>query len=522
MVSRLKSAGGHVIAFMDIGTNSVRLLLVRINPNHSYTILTEQKEVVRLGEGEFVEQHLLPAAMDRAVLVCGKFADLARAQGAEEIIAVATSATREAENQGEFVRRLQKEAQLDVRVISGVEEARLIYQGVAGGVHIEEKQALFIDIGGGSTEISVGDQQQHLYLDSLKLGAIRLTMLYLPEETGPVSAERYGLIQRYARNTMVRTVQRLRQFRIDLAIGSSGTILNLADIAARSILKRRLLPEDTLTYPHLREVVKQLCALPLEERRKVPGVNPERADIIIAGAAILETLMQELQLPEIRLSSRGVREGLLVDYLSRDEFAHIVKPTSVRERSVLQLGRVCAFDEQHARNVARLALDLFDSGRETGLHRFGAWERDLLYYAALLHDIGAFLSYSDHHAHSYYFIRNADLLGFDQTETAIMAATAFFHRKTFPRKKHHEFAILDDRSRGVVQGLCVLLRIAESLDRGHSGTVAGAHFTAVNKKTVALTIDCAQDCQLELWGVQNHVDAVLRAFHKRLVIDHAE
>src|SRR5579871_4779176 len=290
-------AGDHLVAFIDLGTNSVRLLLVRINANHSYTVLSEQKETVRLGEGEFLRSTLQPEAMRRASLVCARFAESARSRGAAEVLAVATSATREAENRATFLRHLRRIAGVDVRVISGKEEARLIYLGVSSGANIGGRQTLFIDVGGGSTEVIIGDQQQHRFLDSLKLGAIRLSgMFFRPGDSSPVSSTRYARIQRYIRTRSVRTVERLKQFTVEQAIGSSGTILNLAEIAMRKAHKRGLVKGDVLTREQLREVVTLLCSLPLEERRKVAGINPDRADIIIAGAAILETLMQELDL----------------------------------------------------------------------------------------------------------------------------------------------------------------------------------------------------------------------------------
>jgi Exopolyphosphatase len=238
METSLKPSRGKVAAFLDMGTNSVRLLVVRVDPGGVYTVLNQQREVVRLGEGEFQEQLLQPEAMDRAVLVCRKFNDLARAYGAEDIVAVATSATRDAENQGKFLARLEKEAGLEVRVISGREEARLIYLGVSSGVHMGSRNAAFIDIGGGSTEVIVGNQAEHAYLDTLKLGAIRLTqMFFLPDEKGPVSAPRYALICQYVKNAAIRTSQRVREHKIDMALGSSGTIMNLAEIAHEMKLK---------------------------------------------------------------------------------------------------------------------------------------------------------------------------------------------------------------------------------------------------------------------------------------------
>jgi exopolyphosphatase/guanosine-5'-triphosphate,3'-diphosphate pyrophosphatase len=504
---------------MDIGTNSIRLLLVRLHPNHAYTILTQLKQTVRLGEGEFTHQHLQPEAIERAVQVAKQFAELARASGADTIVTVATAATREADNQDVFVTRLQDEAQLDVRVVSGPEEARLIYLGVSSGVDLRDRQAFCIDIGGGSTEVIVGTQHQHAYLGSLKLGAIRLTTHFLPEDRGPVSLQKYEAIQRYVRHHAVRTMRELQAYRIDLALGSSGTIQNLADVAARQFYKRPLQRDDVLTYTHLKQVVAMLAALPLEERRKVAGLNPERADIVLAGAAILDAFMHELALAHLQISERGLREGLLVDYLLRHEDAAMLAEMSVRSRSVLHLGRACQFDEAHARTTARLALALFDSARHLGLHHYGAWERELLEYAALLHHIGAFLTYTDYQMHTCYLIRNANLLGFDQKEIALMALTALYHRKALPRKKCADFAALDTRTQHTVRVLSVFLRLAENLDRGHAGLVQHACLCPTNtNKHVALHVHAGHDCQVELWGVQKHAEAFEKVFGPRLVV----
>ena len=210
-------------------------------------MITQQKETVRLGEGEFVENALQPEAMERTILVCRKFGELARASGATEVIAVATSAVRDAANQREFLERFNAETQLDMRVISGREEARLIYQGVASGVHLGSKNALFIDIGGGSAEVIIGNQHEYHDLDSLKLGAIRLTMQFLPGETGPISSEQYAAIQQHVRSTAVRFIQRARPYEAHLAFGSSGTVENLTGIAARTLHGRQPLRHETLT-----------------------------------------------------------------------------------------------------------------------------------------------------------------------------------------------------------------------------------------------------------------------------------
>ena len=313
-------AAGRIVAFIDIGTNSVRMLVVRFNPNHSYSILTRQKQQVRLGEGEFDDEEITPEAIDRTCVVCRKFVDLARTFNAEEFVAVATSAAREATNQDVLLTRLRHDAQIDVRVISGLEEARLIYLGVASGLHLSERQAFFIDIGGGSTEISLGGQQQFAMLESFRLGAIRLTNLFFSENpAGPVRPDQYKIVQQYVKNAIIHTIQKIKKQKIDLAVGSSGSIMNLADIAAKALHPEEGVPVGVLTYRDLKKAIDLLCALPLEERRKVPGINAERADIIIAGAVILDTFMKELSLESITTTSRGLQDGMLMDYLSRME-----------------------------------------------------------------------------------------------------------------------------------------------------------------------------------------------------------
>lgn len=516
------AAESRVAAFLDVGTNSIRMLLVRINPNRSFTVLSDQKETVRLGEGEFADGYLQPQAMERAIQVCRQFAEMARASGADPIHAVATSATRDAHNQEEFIRRLKHEANLDVRVISGREEARLIYLGIVNSIHLQDRTALMIDIGGGSTEIILGNNREYHFLDSLKLGSIRLTTtFFLPGETRPVKPARYALLQQFVRNASVRTRQSLANHTFDIVYGSSGTIENLADIAIQMDFKRRRTRDDVLTLDQLTRVIHLLCSLPLEERRRVPGITPARADIIIGGGAILHTLMQDLNIPQIYISDRGLRDGLLIDFLAKGEHADLVSGSSVRERSVLQLARACNFDEAHARKTAALALQLFDSAAESGLLRPNAHTRELLEYAALLHDIGTFLSYSNHQAHTYYLVRNTELLGFNQTEIAIIANIGLFHRKALPKKrKHPQYAALDKQSRKIVRTLAVLLRIAESLDRSHTGVVQRVRLRlAKNAETACLHIYAPHnEAQLELWGAQNHRKAFQKIFKYPLKI----
>ena len=509
---------GRVVTFLDLGTNSLRVMVVRIFSNCTFSILSRQKEVIRLGEGEFDSALLSEAAMNRTVTVCRRFMEMALSFGTEEFLAVATSATREARNQNILLARLRHEAGLDVRVISGREEARLIYLGVVSGTHLVDRLALLVDVGGGSTEIALGTHAGYLYLESLKLGSIRLTNLFFPEGTEKsVSRKEYDRIRQHIKNEMVRPVQELKKFTIDLALGSSGTAQNLAEIAARTAQGSKNGAGTEITRPELTRVAGLLCSLPLEERRKVPGINPERADIIICGAAIIDTLMDELKLETLQVTNRGLQDGLLADYLSRLEDFPLLGKLSVRERSVLQLGRSCGINEYHARTVARLALELFDSAREIGIHSLGEGERELLLYATFLHDIGSFISYNNHHAHSYYLIRNAELLGFDQKEISMMAYITRFHRKKPPSKKALETKDLGKGTRATVKMLSLFLRMAESLDRSHAGLVHHVRFTGSEKNRVLLEISAVEDCQLEIWGVEKEIENFSRVFGRTLI-----
>ncbi len=510
-----------VVAFVDIGTYAIRLLLVRLNPNQSYTVLSELREPVRLGLGEFRTNRLQARAMGRAQLVCARFAQMARAAGADEIFAVATSATREATNQREFLRRLRDGARLDVRVISGKEEARLIYLGVSRHVHLEGRTALFIDVGGGSTEIAVGDARDYRYLDSLKLGTIRLTQMFgLGRPNKPIRAAEYAQVCEYVRSAAVHTIERLRPMVCTLAVGSSGTARNLATIATRRRVGEAYVGGDPLLRRgELDEVVRLLRTTPLARRGRIPGLNPDRADVILAGAAILQTLMDETGVTELQTSRRGLRDGLLVDYLLRHQAAgDAILGPSTRMRSVLLLGRACNFDEAHAARVSRLALELFDSAQAAKLHEWGSAERELLEYAALLHDIGVFLSFVNHQAHTYYLIRHADLVGFDQTEIALIAALARYHRKGRPSQDDRECAELDARGFALVSRLSVLLRLAERLERSHHGVIQHAQLRRVDTRTVALRLTAEADCTLEVLAIEKDRKAFEKTFRRKLVV----
>lgn len=509
-----------VLTFIDIGTNSIRLLIVRMNANASYRVLREDKEVVRLGENEYENGcYLKKEAMDRAVLVCKKFAEVAKTYGSSRIIAAATAATRDAGNQNEFLSRLHDEAGLQVKIIPGKEEARLIYLGVSSGAHIGDDTTVFIDLGGGSTEIAIGNQWGYKYLDSLKLGSIRLTSMFLKGKAEkPVDEETYEQMKLYCKNMMLRVLEEIKKYDIKYAYGSSGTIVNLAEIASKINRLRTHKRDLTLLHSDLKKVSRSLRALSIEDRKKFPGINPERADIIICGAVILDALMDGFKLEEIRPSERGLLQGMLIDELSTRKDSSKYYKISVRERSILQLGRSCNLKERHANTVAMISLQLFDSGRNIRLHNLEANDRELLKFAALLHDVGDFVSYTDHNIHSHYMIKNSELLGFDQKEINIIANVARYHNKKTPNKKEIEDRDMDEDAFRKIEILSGILRVAESLDRSHTSPVKKASFTCndKDKKEVACTIWPEKDCQLEKWGIEANKSSFEKTFGKKL------
>jgi exopolyphosphatase/guanosine-5'-triphosphate,3'-diphosphate pyrophosphatase len=507
-------------AVIDIGTNSIRLGVVQPNPDLTYTLLSQHKEVVRLGEGEFASNRLTPAAIDRGILVLSKLVEVARGYGASDVTVLGTAALREAENQSEFVERAREEAGLEVHVISGAEEARLIYLGVLSGLDLGEWRALVMDIGGGSTELAVGDNAGPHVLESLKLGAIRMAGIFTEGETGPISPQLYRRMQEYVRGVSIHSVQRVRDKGFNVMYGSSGTIQNLAEIVARA--NGETIESGRSHYARLDDLeaqLQKLCSLPLEQRRKVPGINPERADIIVPGGAVLTSIMREVGAAGLHISERALREGMIVDRLGRQAGggSAAILSDSVRNRSVFQLARRCQFEEAHALTVARLATSLFDQLGELGLHRYGPAERELLYFAAILHDIGGFISYTDHHRHGYYLVRFSPLLGFDGTEIRMLAAIVLHHRKGLPKRKEEAMADLSRRQREVVTVLSTILRLSESLDRGHLTEVGEVRCSLEDKgATLVLELESDADCQLELWGLENHRPAVREVFDKRL------
>jgi exopolyphosphatase / guanosine-5'-triphosphate,3'-diphosphate pyrophosphatase len=489
------------LAAADIGTNSIHLVVARVDGDH-FEVLEREREMVRLGSGAGDMKRLEPAAMDRGIEALDRFRQVAAIHGAR-LRAVATSAVREAANRQVFIHRAWDEAGVVVEVISGFEEARLIHLGVIQAVPSFDRQMLVCDIGGGSTELVVGRAGDVRLARSVRLGAIRLTQRYFAGEKledGAVEACRRDI-----RTTLASAVREIRRLGFEVAVGSSGTIRSVCQMAAArgDGPAPRTLSNFTVGRDEIEEVVRRLAkASTVKARAKTPGLDPRRADIILAGALILEQVVATLDVGELTYSDYALREGVLLDTWRREHGGSLHHLCDLRRRSVMHLAELMDEDPEHSVQVAQLALWLFDALADR--HGLGDPEREVLEAAALLCNVGLFVSHAAHHKHSYYVIRNSEhLTGFTDREIELIAQVARYHRKSVPRKKHPEFAALDREDQQRVRTLAAILRVAVGLDRNHAGRVSGVRCEDPGDGgplVIEVEAGDGQDVQLDLYA----------------------
>ena len=494
------------IAAIDIGTNSVHMIVVRVRPDLSFEVVDREKAMVRLGAGGLDGRALTPEAMTAALQALSKFKRLAESHRVDEILAAATSATREARNGGEFLARIERETGIRPRVISGVEEARLIHQAAVYGVDVGGGRAVVIDIGGGSVEITLGTATTVQLARSFKIGAIRLTERLVRSD--PLSERDERKIVKHVLGEIDRYCDQIVAAGFDRVIGTSGTILSIGAVAATAA---RGAPPSELRNLHVS--AKQIrraaqggrSTLDLEQRLAIPGLDPRRADLVVAGAVLLDTILRRLGAEELTLCDLALREGLVLDYIRRNrrQIAQVDSIPDVRRRSTLELAERCNYYAEHANQVVRLALALFDQTR--AIHGLTDREREWLEYAALMHDLGGHISYSGHHKHSYYLIKNGDLRGFHPDEIEVMALVARYHRRGTPKRSHDEYAQLPRALRRTVRTLASILRVAESLDRSHAQPISGLEVHDRGEDMV-LTLHAAGDAELEVWATARHLE----------------
>ncbi len=491
------------IAVIDLGTNSIHMLMAEIHPNFTFEMLGREKEMARLGDGTMAKRYLSRAVMERGLATIRKFYFLAQSKGIQKIVAVATSAVREAHNGGEFIQKIRKETKIRVRVITGEEEGRLIYLGVKHSLELKEGNTLIIDIGGGSVEILVVNPQRILFLKSLKLGAARLKQLFLKEG----SEKEIRRMEKYVATQLKSIAPQIKALGVDQAIGTSGTLQNLAAMAHYSQNRSQdwSARGGRLSYEDLKELYGRLVQSSPEDRAAMKGLDPLRNDLIVSGAASACLAMKIFKLDSISLCDKAIREGMVYDYIARNRFRLKSEENipDVRLRNVLRLATKCNYEKAHAEHSSRLALQIFDQTLK--LHRLDGLDRELLHYAALLHDIGYHIGFSRHHHHAYYLIKNSGMNGFSQEELDVLALVARYHRRGLPKSKHPEWAGQSKALRHRIKWLAGILRIADALDRSHFGVVDSVE-VKVKKKAISFYLSAHNDAEYELWDARQKCD----------------
>ncbi len=527
-ISTATAKQDRILAAIDIGTNSIHMVVVRVDPVlPTFTIIAKEKDTVRLGDRDPRTGDLTPEAMERAIKALQRCQKLAKSFNAEQIVAVATSATREAPNGRDFIKRIDSELGLFVNLISGQEEARRIYLGVLSGMEFNNHPHIIIDIGGGSTELILGDSHEPHTLSSTKVGAVRLTAEFIT--TDPISSSEFQYLQAYIRGMLERPVDEVRvhlqpgeQPRL---VGTSGTIEALAIIHARE--KLGMVPNPLngyqLSRKDIKEIIKRLAAMNYAERAAIPGMSDRRSEIIVAGALILLEAMTLLGIESLMIGERALREGVIVDWmLSHGLIEDRLRfQGSVRERSVLKIAQKYHVNLEYSQRVATFALSLFDQTRGH-LHNWDTDARELLWAAAILHNCGVYVSHSAHHKHSYYLIRNGELLGFAESEIEVIANLARYHRQSTPKKKHTNYSSLPSKKhRQLVSQLSAILRLAVALDRRQIGAIERVR-CQFHPDTQELHLrlqlsHSGDDCALELWSLDYNKGVFEEEFGLRLL-----
>lgn len=505
------------LAAIDIGTNSVHMIVVRVRPDFSFEVVDREKEMVRLGAGGLDGKKMTQESMNAALQALSKFQRLATSHQVDEILAVATSATREAENGGAFLKAIERKTGIRARLITGTEEARLIHLAAVYGVDTP-KPAVVIDIGGGSVEITRGTGREIEFARSFKMGVIRLTERYV--DSDPISSRDERKMVEFISEQADRYLETIVEAGYDRVIGTSGTILSLGTVA--TAIDRGVAPTEVrnLRVPakSLRKLRKSAVDMDLEERMHLPGLDPRRADLMVAGAILLDTILRRLGADEITLCDLALREGVLLDYIHghRKHIARVDRYPDVRRRSVIELAERCSWEGEHSRQVAALALTMFDLTKR--IHGLGDREREWLEYAGFLHDIGNHISYEKHHRHSYYLIKNGDLRGFEPTEIEIIALLTRYHRRATPKDDHIGQAALGKKHRRAVEVLSAFLRLAETLDRSRHGVVRGMEIRE-RLGEIRIKVQAVGDAELEVWAAHKQAKALEEALDRKVRIE---
>ena len=492
-------------AAIDIGSNSIRMLAADATPEGGFQPLVSSRRVVRLGENVFREGRLAAGAMDLACDVLAYMAGEYKRLDVLAVRAVGTSALRDATNRAEFLARASHILETPVEVISGLEEARLIQRGVHARWPQPKRRLLIVDIGGGSAELILSDNGRMAEAYSKPLGALRLTQMFLKSD--PPDPRELARLEKYIQERITGAADRLG--RIDRMVATSATAA-AAVCAVNQVrrAKREMADRFLASAPQIHRLYTEVSRSDLQGRSKITGIGPKRAEIIVAGVAVLDQVMQRFTLPRLYYSMAGVRDGIIADLAHGGRAGRGIDHLDAdRRRVVRAVGRRYGIAPEHVRKVAQLATMLFDSLYP--LHRLAPSFGQMLEAAAYLYNIGHFVNDSRHHKHSLYLVLNSDLPGFSERERAIIANLCRYHRKSMPQPTHADFQSMDTEARDAVVLLAPLLRIAVALDQSREQRVESVE-AAIQDRSVELRLISARDTDIEQW----HASQTAGVFHE--------
>jgi exopolyphosphatase/guanosine-5'-triphosphate,3'-diphosphate pyrophosphatase len=497
------------LAAIDVGTNTIRLTVAEVQDDDSYRILDEEREMVRLGENLDRTGRLSDAAMERALAAIGKMKAIADGFKITQLRAIATSAVREAANGRSFVREVSHQHKVRIDVISGEEEAQLAFRTASRHFDFQGRSTAVVDIGGGSVEVilSAGTAIDHVY--SLPVGAVRVTERLVRSD--PLRPKHWKQLKEEI-DRGIRAVIRQPAHRAELMIGSGGTFTSLAHMSKWQREGRHGSVQGyVLTPAEIIHLLGRLRKTPLESRREIPGLSPDRADIIVAGASVIARLARRLDTQQIMVNERGIRDGLLLRMIAElpGRSSLQLPVAGNRMEWARQFARKARSNERHCEQVASLALRIFDGVT----NRFGlpVSSREVLQAAAILHDVGYLISHSKHHKHAYHLIMHGDLPGFTPHEVELIANVVRYHRRAFPKRRHENLAYLTALDRKLIAKLSGILRIADGLDRTHSQSITGLKLRALRGR-LRISVEAQSFPEIECADADRKADLFRKAF----------
>jgi exopolyphosphatase/guanosine-5'-triphosphate,3'-diphosphate pyrophosphatase len=510
------------LAAIDIGSNSIKLIVVEAATEDSFAVLGREKEVVRLGHNTLKAGFLEAEAIMRAAETIRRYRSIAESRGAERVAAIATASVREAWNAQEFVREVERHAGLRVEILSGLEEARLIGLAAVHECAAQGTTLLNIDIGGGSTELSLMERGEPAALHSVKLGCVGTTERFIAND--PIKTKELKNLREEIRAVWERPAREMRGSKWKLTSGTSGTALALGRMALLEKLKPEQLNAQPaqpagqiFTLDWLAKFNERAAKATVAQRREWAGMSAQRAEVILAGGNIMEGFMRVFGVKSVRACDYALREGVILDSLREMEAEArppLADEADPRLRSVHAVGRRFGYEETHAHQVARLAEKIFDA--LAPIHKLSRHQRTLLAVAALLHDAGYHIAHEDHHKHALYLIKNSELTGFSEAERLVIANIARYHRGSLPKDRHPDFAALAPADQKTVWQLGAILRLADALDAGYESHVTDIKCAARNRR-VNIILHSPHRCENELRALQLKRDMFETAFNCKLI-----